>query len=96
MQKLMLLMMAMTLTAGCGAIKLRVGPVGSGIASTASGPGIEMAVSDKTGEPMAAFSAKINLPGILAEGWSWVHEHLPQLGAYFGSNAPVPTGPTGV
>ena len=95
MQKVVLMFLALAIASGCGAFKLRVGPIGSGIASTSSGPGIEAAVSDKNGEPMAAFSAKVNLPGILAEGWAWVHDHLPQLGAYFGSNAPVPTGPTG-
>ena len=81
------------MVSGCSSARLRVGPVGSGVALRTTGPGIEAALSDSNGAPLASFSLGVDLPGVLLAGWQWIGEHLPQASAYIAGNGPVPTGP---
>ena len=92
-RRLVGLTFALTLLAGCSAARFRVGPIGSGIALPANGPGIEAAVSDANGTPMLAGRLSINLPAVLSVVYDFVRANLPGLSGALLGDAPVPTGP---
>ena len=79
---------------GCSTARLRIGPLGSGIALPTTGPGIELAVSDASGTPLLAARLAVNLPATLATLWLAVQRSLPQLALLVGSGAATPTGPS--
>ena len=78
---------------GCASVRFRTGPIGSGIATTVDGPGIEAAISDSNGVPLVAGRLAISVQGVFLTAWTALREFLPGFAAALGSNAPVPTGP---
>jgi hypothetical protein len=78
---------------GCSSLKLRVGPLGTGIATTEMGPGVEAALSDKDGEVLAGFRVALNLPKLLNHGYQWIRGVLPVAVFNLWPTANTPTGP---
>ena len=79
--------------AGCGAARVRAGAIGTGIALPVEGPGVQAAVSDASGAPLAGVDAHINLPGVLRVAYAYVRGLLPDITAVVAGAGAVPTSP---
>lgn len=92
MRRLMLLALICGML-GCSSVKLRVGPLGSGIATPTTGPGVEAAVSGSDGETIASTRIAFSPQGALLEAWQWIRGLLPGGTLALFSDAETPTGP---
>jgi hypothetical protein len=79
---------------GCSqnGFKFRMGPVGVGIAATAS-PGAEFAISDNQGQPLFGARLALDVPWPLSLGWAWLTGHAPDGSVTLLGNSATPTGP---
>lgn len=80
-------------SAGCSAARLRLGPIGAGVAVPVRGPGVEYAISDKDGDPLISGSIGVNLQGVMQVVWEALWGLFPRLGLAVASHSPTPVGP---